>query len=259
MPELQYLYDAFAVDNVRGNANLGDPNIEAQRTNQYNLSYNNQFADNMSFSVSAYFKDAYNQTGTIFVQVTPIPYYQNSVSEYGNSKGLEFTLRKMATDNWGFSLNYTLAQSEGTSSSPGSNYGRPEDPYTGKIMFPLAEYPMAWDRRHRINGIFDLFWRNGEGPTIAGMHILENTSINLSGFFQTGTPYTKTDNAGVVIGEINAERQPSIWSVDLRVSRRFMMRDLFGDAAGNTSFEIYFDVYNLLNRTAVRGVFACHS
>jgi len=256
MPELQYLYDAFAVENLRGNQILGDPNIEAQRTNQYNLSYSNQFTDDMMFSVSAYFKDAYNQTGSVWVEVTPQPYYQYSVSEYGNSKGLEFTLRKMATDNIGLTLNYTLAQSEGTSSSPGSNYGAPEDPFTGKTMFPLAEYPMSWDRRHRINAIFDLFWRKGEGPTIAGMHILENTFLNLSGFFQTGTPYTKTDVGGNVIGEINAERQPSIWSVDLRVSRRFMMRDVFGDGAGNTSFEIYFDVNNLLNRTAVAGVYS---
>ena len=254
MPNLQYLYDAFAVDILRGNQVLGDPDIEAQRTNQYNISYSNQILDDMSISVSAYFKDIYNQTGAVFVPVTPQPYYQYSVSEYGNSKGLEFSIRKMATGNIGFTLNYTLAQSEGTSSSPGSNYNVAEDPYTGNPMFPLAEYPMNWDRRHRINAIVDIFWRDNEGPTIAGMHLLENTFINLSGFFQTGTPYTKLNLAGQVVGEINAERQPSIWSVNARVARRFMMRDIFGDAAGSTSFEIYFDINNLFNRTAVRAV-----
>ncbi len=39
MPLLNYLYDNFAVDILRGNNTLGDPNMEAQRTNQYEVEY----------------------------------------------------------------------------------------------------------------------------------------------------------------------------------------------------------------------------
>lgn len=255
MPSLQRLYDGFAIEQLRGSSILGQPNLEAQRTNQYNISYSNQFVDDMMFSVSAYFKDIYNQTGADYHPATPSGFFQYAISEYGNSKGIEFEIRKAPTNNIGITLNYTLAMSEGTSSAAGTNYNLPLDPYTGKIAYPLAEYTMNWDRRHKINAVLNFFWREGEGPSIAGIHLLENTSINFTSFFQTGTPYTKQDLGGNIIGEINSQRQPSYWRVDMRFSRSFLMRDIFGESAGNSSFEVFFDINNLLNRTAVAALY----
>ncbi|MCX7735370.1 MAG: carboxypeptidase regulatory-like domain-containing protein [Candidatus Kapabacteria bacterium] len=256
MPEMQYMYDGFGIAQLRGNQNLGDPNMDAQRSNQYMIAYNNQLTDDFAFDVSAYYKDIYNQVGMRYVATTPQPFYQYAVSEYGNARGLEFTLRKRPTDHFGFSINYTLSSASGTSSGPGDNYLRPTDPYTGLQAFPLSDFPLSFDRRHRINLIFNLVWGQDEGPSIAGIDLLENTNINLSGFFQTGTPYTRLDRAGNPIGEYNAERQPSRWSVDLRFSRTFYLRDWFGSGAGSTAIEFFFDITNLFNNTQVASYFA---
>ena len=255
MPELQSLYDAFAVEQLRGNAVLGDPNLEAQRTNAYQVAYNNQLSDDFALTISAYYRDVYNQLGERYIPALPQPFFISSITEYGNAKGIEFTFIKRLTDHFGFTLNYTLSQAVGTSSGPGDNYLVPIDPYTGAASYPLSEYPMDYDRRHRINAIINFAWMDGEGPSIAGIRPLENTFFNFTGFFQTGTPYTPVDMQGNAIGEVNSERGPSYWSVDFRLNKAFKMRDIFGDGAGNSQIEFFIDINNILNRTAVAGFY----
>lgn len=258
MPELQTLYDGFAIDQLRGNAVLGDPNIGVQRNNAYQISFNNQISDNYAIVISAYYRDVYNQLGMSYVPATPVGFYQYTVNEYGNSKGLEITFRKRPTytDHFGFNINYNLSKTVGTSPSAGSNYLSAVDPYTDQVTYPLTELTMPYDRRHRVNAIINFAWFDRQGPSIAGIRPLENTQINLSGFFQTGLPYTKLDKAGRAIGEYNSERQPNRWSMDLRIQKAFLLRDIFGEGAKNASLEIFFDIYNLLNNRSVVAFYA---
>jgi len=255
---LQNLYDGFNTQNLRGNQILGDPNMKAQRENAYEISYSNQLNDLFAFDIAAYYRDIYNQEGTKWVPATPTFYYQYTVAEYGNSKGIELTLRKRPTltDHLGFMANYTLSNSMGTSSSPAGNYLLPLDPYTGLPSYPLAEYPQPWDRSHRINLLLDLIWGPGQGPSIGGIKFLENVNLNFSGRFQTGTPYTRTNASGDPFGEINSNRLPDFWALDIRLSKSFVLADYFGESAGLASIEVFLDVYNVTNRTAVTGVYS---
>ena len=84
---------------------------------------------------------------------------------------------------------------------------------------------------------------------------LENAFINLSGFFQSGSPYTKLKLDGRPVGEINSERGPSYWRADLRFQKAFMLRDYFGEGAGKTSIEFFVDINNIFNRTAIAGFY----
>jgi len=256
MPPMQYLYDAFAVDQLRGNSILGNPNMKPQKSNMYQVTYNNQLTDDFALDISAYYKDNYNQVGLVYVAAVPTPYYMYTVSEYGSARGVEFTLRKRPTNHIQLNLNYNLSFATTTGSSPGSNYLVAVDPFTGKQAFPLAEFPFSADRTHRVNAIVDFIWGNKQGPSIAGIYPLENVVINLTGFFQTGTPYTRLDKAGNAIGEFNAERNPSIWSVNMRLQKGFNLRDWFGEQAGNARLEFFVDVNNLFNLTSVAGYFA---
>jgi hypothetical protein len=251
MPELQNMYDAFVISQIRGNQILGDPNMEAQRQNTYQVSYVNQLTDDFAMDVSFYYKDIYNQLGTKKIPAIPVPYDLYAVSEFGNSRGLEVSLRKRPMDHLGLTLNYNLSYTTGTSSSPGSNYNAPVDPYTNLPAYPLVEYPLSYDRRHRVNANINVFWGNNEGPSIYGLNLLENAQINLTAFYQSGTPYTRVDASGKLISEYNAERLPSIWSTTLRVQKAFLLKDWFGDGAGNSSIEIFFDIENLLNNTQI--------
>ncbi|MDQ1264965.1 MAG: TonB-dependent receptor, partial [Bacteroidota bacterium] len=256
MPELQRLYDGYNLERTRGNMIVGDPNMNAQRTNMFEASYSNQFTDDIAIDIGAYYKDVYNQLGLNYVPASPNPYYLFAISEYGSAKGVEIELKKQANDHFSISINYNLSWATGTSPDPGSNYNPPTDPYTGKQAFPQAEFYVDWDRRHRVNAIIDIFWANNEGFDIFGVQPIENMNINLSGFFQTGTPYTRTDPKGKPLSEVNAERQPSRWQLDMRISKKFMLRDIFGESAKNSSILIFADVINILNNVTYAAVYA---
>ncbi len=257
MPVLSSLYDAFATEILRGNQILGNPNMDAQRTNMYEVNYNNQITDDIALTIAAYYKDIYNQLGQVYVPAIPVPFFQYSVSEYGNSKGLEFTLYKRPTrdDHLGMRINYTLSQNVGTSSSPGENYMAPIDPYTNLAAFPLSEFPTANDIRHRVNSYIDFRWFNDQGPSIGGIYPLENFNINFTTVWSSGAPYTKTDLSGRAIGEIRTERGPSYWQTDMRLSKVFPLKDWFGESMGTTQFEVSLFVYNVFNITRAIGLY----
>lgn len=257
MPENNLLYDAFNTDVLRGSAMLGNPNMEAQRTNAYEINYNNQLSDIFALNISAYYKDIYNQVGMVYIHALPTPYQEYSVSEYGNSKGIEFELRKnpLPTDHLGITFNYTLSSVIGTSSSADSYYQPALEPYTKVPAYPLTEYPLSNDRTHRLNLIVDFSWGSNQGPSIGGIYPLENAFINLSGFFQSGAPYTKLSLSQNPKAEINSERGPSYWRADLRFQKAFMLRDYFGEGAGKTSIEFFVDINNIFNRTAMSGFY----
>ncbi len=259
MPQVGLLYDNFFKDDARGNQVLGDPNIDAQRTNQYQVQYENQFTDEMSISATLYYRDIYNQVGLVYYAVVPDPFYQYAVNEYGNSRGLELTLRKMHSDNYGFRLNYTLGYLEGTSSGSGSNYNPPVDPYTDLLAFPLSTYALSNDVRHRFNFIIDLFLNDEEGPEIGGVFPLANTRANFSGLWRSGYPYTKINSSGVAIGEQNGERNPSYWNINLRLSKTFNLKDIFGESAADSQLELYFNIFNLLDRQEPTGYYPATS
>ena len=258
MPQLQYLYDAFAVDILRGASILGNPNVDAQRTNQYEIEYNIGLTDDLVFSTTAYYKDEYSKLGMIFVPAVPDPYNQYAVTEYGSSRGIEVNFRKipLPTENFSFDVNYNLGFLTGTASGPTSNYGVTIDPYTNLPAFPLSEYPMPNDIRHFFKGNFVFYWRNGQGPSIGGLNLLENSEIILTSTYRTGRPYTRTDRNGSPLAEVNSDRQPSFWGLDARIQRTIPLRKIFGESAGSTSLQLFVDINNLLNRTVVTGVYS---
>ncbi len=261
-PTFNNFYDAFNTDLLRGNQIIGTPNLEPQTVKAYQVAYNGQFTDDMAFDVTAYYRDMFNMTGITYVPATPVPYSVYSVAEYGNSRGIELTYRKLpVNDNIGFSANYTLSQARGTSSATGTNYSLivtgGTDGFTDSLRtFPLTEYYLSFDIRHRINSSLDLIWRDGEGPTIGGLKVLEHTRLTFTGDYSSGTPYTRLNRAGEQIGEYNGERQPDFWRIDTRIQRDIPLKDLFGESLGNTRLTLFVDVFNITNRTVATGYYA---
>ncbi len=252
VPIFSSLYDNISSVLRRGNTIVSNPDLRPERTNQYNVSYSTQLSDDFALDVAAYYKDIYSLTGLVYVEDTRTPYSLVSNGEYGNVRGTEISLRRRLSNNFEFTLNYTLQYAQGTSSSVGSNYGiitAGSDPFTDKKIFPLVESPLDYDRRHRINFNGGLMWGAGEGPTIAGMKILELVNLNFTGVFQSGQPYTLLDLKGNQLGDFNGERYPSLWNIDCRISRRIPFKSIFGDSFGASDIEIFLDIINVFNRT----------
>lgn len=250
-------YDSFNVSLLRGNQILGDPNLEPQTVKQYQISYSNQLTDDFALDITAYFKDMYNLVGLAYIVpstgIFSTPYSAYQTNDYGNARGVEFTLRKMATDNIGLNLSYTFSRARGTSSSAESQYQlvilAGNDEYSGEKVFPATEYFLAFDRTHRINAFVDFVWGDNEGPTVGGLKLLEHSHINFTAFYQTGTPFTLYGPKGGQIGEYLGNRQPSSWRVDSRIERDIPLSDLFGESMGNSVLTLFADIINVFNRT----------
>ncbi len=243
-PPWAEFYDSFNAFQLRGSQVLGNPNMEMQRTNQYQVAYNHQLTDDLAITVTGYYKDIYNQSDLAYVRVAPTPFYQRVLAAYGNARGLEFTFQKRMTNNWSFNLNYTLSSATGTANNSTTAVGL--DPYTGNPAFPVEAFPLSFDQRNRVNGTVGCSWGNDEGPSIGGIAFLEYFTINLSGFWQSGLPYTPVDSRGQALGQINSARFPSNWNTELRVTRTIPLGDFLG---GNSAIDLTLDVTNLLNYT----------
>ncbi len=248
-PSLQLLYDGFNKVNLRGSSIIGNPDLDAQRKNEYQVGYESIITEDMMIELSAYYNDIYNEVGTVYIPAVPIPYYQYTVTEYGNSRGIELSLRRRMVDHFNFELNYTLGWATGTSSSATSNASLNTDPFTGNPMFPLAAYSTSRDIRHRVSASVNFNWGDDEGPAIAGIQPLQNTNINLTASYRSGAPYTKTDQTGNMLSNRNGERLPSYWNLDMRLTKAIKMSDIW-EGAGDTEIEFFLDVNNLLDITS---------
>lgn len=260
MPQLQNMYDGINTSVLLVNGQIiGDPNLEPQRTNQYQLQYAQQLTDDIAIDISAYYNDIYNQLGYALVGITPNNFYLAQISEYGNNQGIEIELRKRATNNLGFRINYTLARVTGTADGATSNANVINDPFTQVPAFPLAPYPLARDVTHRATGIVDFVWGREEGPELFGIRPLENVNMNFTTTFRSGLPFTLTDaGSGAELSQRNIFRGPSAFFADARISKSFNLSDFFGDGVGGTNIMFYMDIFNLLNLQQVLTLYSAN-
>lgn len=256
MPQLQYMFDGTNLVTRKVNLPIiGDPNMDPQRTNKYEVGYSSSLTDDFSLDVNAYYNDIYNQLGYAYVAAGE-PYYLAEVGQYGTNKGVEIDLRKRVRDHFGFRLAYTLGSINGTSEGERSNIGLSNDPITNNPALPLSTYRLARDITHRVTTVLNFQWGEEEGPAIGGIYFLENAYISLTGNLRSGAPYTLTEiNGSGQLSEINALQGPSVWSADTRIGKKFELSDIFGEGMGNSSIEFYVDIFNLTNRTAATGVY----
>lgn len=256
-PGANYLYDQFNIEMLQSGSIVGDPNMEPQQTNQYQVSYQNQLTDDYSIVASAYFKDIYNQLGVTSIMCAPISYWQYAVSEYGSSKGIELTINKNLSDYFGFSLNYTLAYLTVTSSDETSNTAVLKDPYTGVLMFPLAPFFSSNDIRHQVKGNLYFAFQEKDFEDIPVLNtILKNAMINFEPYFRTGVPYTLVSMDGTMyISDRNVYRGPSYWQVDAKIAKTFALKEWFGESMGNSKIQFYLSIDNIFNRRAAVAVY----
>jgi len=257
-PDLVRLYVGYQFFEARvtegSYAPIGSPNLEPEKTTQYEVGVTHQLSDNMVFNLTAYYKDVQDLT-QIFHQSPAVPnvydYYSNT--DFGTIKGVDFGLTMRRTRNIRFDLNYSLSYATGTGSYANTQYviawQNPDDP-------PKSTHPLDYDQRHSLSGVFDFRLGAQEGPRVGDYYPLENFGLNILATAGSGTPYTPMgvyDEATEAAvnpkpdGEINSARKPWTYSVDLKMERRFKY--------ANFDFVPYIWVRNLFDTENVLGVY----
>jgi outer membrane receptor protein involved in Fe transport len=257
-PDLRRLYLGYDFFEARVTGGsyypFSSPNLEPEKTTQYEFGLTHQLGTNTAFSITAYYKDVQGLT-QIFHQSPADPQFYDffANTDYGTIKGVDLSLSVRRTNNIQLDLKYTLAYASGTGSYSQTQYivawQNPQFP-------PKTTSPLDYDQRHTLIGIFD--WRTGakQGPKIGNTFILENMGLNIIAQASSGTPYTPIRRENEItlaaftpkpIGQINSANMPWSFVIDLKLERKVKI--------GQNTLVPYIWVKNLLDRDNILSVY----
>lgn len=231
----------------RYNSVLGNPDLTVEKTIAYELGYENQISDAFAFGFVAYYKDIYDLIQTRRVLAQPYPYYQVTNVDYGNVKGIEFTIKKKMLDYWRFDLSYTLQFAKGTASYAWQHYydvyvGGP-DPISGEYALPRIDFWLDFDERHIVNSSVGIML-----PDDFYLSPLRDFSTDFIISYHSGFPYTPEDLKGKKLGDQNSARLPGYINVDANIVRKISIMGV--------KFSLFAQLYNLFDTEQVTSVYS---
>ncbi len=232
-----YSNSQYFVTNFGSNPTFGNPNVEPQKSIQYEIGLQQALTDNFKFDVTGFYKDVSNYiyTETIFTNLGR-EYYVLTNLAYSNVRGITISLLKRSSpsDIFSASLDYTFSIAEGNRTYPADQIFFSEQSGQRSETYLV---PLSFDRSHVINGTVAL---NQPGDWSFGM------IFNL----ETGTPYTPQLPASFtnVTYEQSSANQPIMWNVDLKFEKYFRI--------GSFDYSIFLQVLNLFDTQNELSVYA---
>ena len=229
MPPLYSLYEnhSFSVGPTDYTTTMGNPQIKAEKTVQYEVGLWQQIAEGMGLEVALFYRDIYDLQSAIVVSTfNQIEYGLYSNKDYGNAKGLELKY-EYARGNFFTNLNYTLQFTRGNADNPRFTFDR-----AGSSRDPVPTLiPMSWDQRHTMN-------------VTAGLNKAKY-GLTMTAYYNSGVPHTWSPLEESILSRINLypnnNKQPSQYNVDLNGYYNLPL-------TGGTKLRLTLSVYNLLDR-----------
>ena len=229
IPGFAYLYSnpEFEVISGRFRSVLGNADLRAEKTVTYEIGLQQQLSDYVGVELIAFYKDILDLLGTEYFELySRGDYYSRYTNfDYGNVRGITFSLEKRRSGYLSASVDYTFSIAEGNSSDPLSKfYDLQTDPPRESERRVV---PLNWDQTHTLN-----FNVTVSKPQVWGISIL--------GRLGSGLPYTPArDN--LRIDAENSARKPFQLNFDLRAHKDFQI-------GSKTVATLYIKVYNLFDR-----------
>ncbi len=245
MPNMNQLY--FGTDyNVSESATIvGNPDLEAQRTNSYEAGLRHRFTSRSSLAVSGFYKDITGlvRTATHYDESMGDYFQYSNDDSHGSVRGVEITFLRLPGDYLSGSVNYTYSVAKGRYSSATAQY---EYTVEGDTIPPGEDNYLDWDQTHVASAHANYSVPRGEGPRVYGIHPLEGLEVAMDWTYGSGFPYSPPSGASQV-PKVNTQRYPWTMQTDLKVSRRFW--------TGPLEFRASITVYNLFDRTNIDRIF----
>ncbi|HNW58076.1 MAG TPA: TonB-dependent receptor [bacterium] len=197
---------------------LGNPNLQPEKTIQYELGYSQNLLDLFLLNIAAYYKDITNQPGWInYINVNSTVNYSKAVNNnYADIRGLELTLNK-TVGRWisGF-INYTYDVRTSGYFGLLSYYQDParQRDYVALNTYQSKPRPQPYAR---IN--LDL-----HTPHDLGLPVLADINLNILGGWSAGAydTYNPNDLAGIQ----DNVRWKDTYYLDMRLSKQITARGL---------------------------------
>ena len=232
-----YRNPEFFVTNVGSTPTFGNPNVNLQRSVQYEIGLQQQLTDNFKFDLTGFYKDVRDYIFTQSVFTTTGREFRILTNlAYSNVRGLTLSLTQRRSRDGMFyaNLDYTFQVAEGNRTYPA------DDLFFSEASGKQSEtylVPLSFDRQHIINASFGLYDQG-------------NWTLGVIANFQTGTPYTPilpTTIPRVITYIQNSGRKTIQWNVDFKFEKYFEV--------GNFRYSLFLQVQNLFDTENERLVY----
>ncbi|MBM3325814.1 MAG: TonB-dependent receptor [Calditrichaeota bacterium] len=248
-PSFQYYYKS-ATANFEANTTIGNPNLEYEKTIQYELGVNTQISDYIVFDISGYYKDQYDLISTADERWKNLTLDRYVNLDYGRMRGFEFTIEKRPSHHYAVTFNYDFSYAYGKASDQHANQAN----RLRGIPYNYDEHPLDWDETHKINAFLTILYDKGEYPRLLGFTLPDDWMMSLQWDFGSGTPYTPSkyttgiENTNLILP--NSARTP--WRE--RTTLKFEKYYTLDMKKGNRAF-FGFTVGNLFNKRNIVGLY----
>ncbi len=213
IPSFELLYQNSEYKFGTGTGNLGlagNADLKPQMTVSGEVGVQQALTDDISFDLTAYFRDIRDLAGSradnigIFGTAGNSTYSQLVNSDFGFVKGIIFTLNKRLSNNWTATIDYTLQLAKGNASDPSTAYNQRNAGLEPEIQLIRLDQ----DQTHTLNVTFSY-----SSPDLWG--------FSLIGSYGSGFPYSPTQTQDLSSLLINTETKPATYNVDLRAYKDF--------------------------------------
>lgn len=221
MPTFEYLYARpdFNLNSGGGSFIIGNADLSAQRTTQYEIGLQQQISADIGIDLTVFYRDIRDWVGTS----PPIETFRSNVlytpyenKDYSNVRGITFKMDKRFSSMFSFQVDYSWMIAEGTYSNPNDAFNAinaEQEPQKTLI-------PMEWDQRHTLNA--------------QGIFRYKGWTTSMIGVYRSGLPYTPSFARGAFVGgnqlnglPENSSRRPNIYYIDFRLEREWRLRNGF--------------------------------
>ena len=224
LPDMRYFYRRPTQASSAAGI-IGNPNLDFQKTIQYELGVQYSIARGYVTKLSGFYKDYYGLLNSIREVYGPISTDVYGNIDYARSRGLEFQLEKRYGSFFAGSFDYQYSWAFGKNSSESSDYFARF--YRQEI--PIQERPLDWDIRHQLTFTGDLRAAKDQRPRFGIFKLPDDWSFNFIWQFKTGRPFTPDVRYPglILVGREkplpNSKRMDYYSSVDVRFDKNFQV------------------------------------
>ncbi|MCF7811196.1 TonB-dependent receptor, partial [bacterium] len=199
-PQFQYFYRS-ATANFDVESTIGNPNLEYEKTVQYELGVNTMITEQVVIDISGYYKDQYDLISTSDERWKNLTLDRYVNLDYGRMRGFELSVEKRPSHHYALTFNYDYSYAFGKASDQHAN----RDARLQNVPYNWDEHALNWDETHKINAYLTLHYDKGEHAKLLGFTMPDDWMMTLQWEFGSGLPYTPSryltgdDNQNLVL------------------------------------------------------------
>ncbi len=210
---------------------VGNPNLNPRKSINYEVGMETEFIKNYVLNIKLYGRDYAGDIGYRETNTNPVRLIYDNIG-FGSSRGFEIEFRKIYSNYFSFTTNYTYLLARGFDLTALRDY------QTGSTVPPsVREQRVGWDINHNLKLMFNF-------------EVLENNKLNLGfldltdfGFYflmtaNLGRPYTPIIPRAIYIEPNSANAQGEFY-LDATLYKGFRY--------GSSRFVLFAEIKNLLD------------